>query len=637
MRGLRSRNGLGTPLIRRALSMRKKGSKEQKQQQQQQQGLRPDAINQFSFAAHNASAPPVPKLSKLQKGLTQNKQDSPLSGGYDMVSMDDGNSPLQPSHAIKRSKSALALKQPHHHKPEDDEADSRFNAAAAASAESNMGADTPSLFSLQSSMAQLDLSSEMQTALAEEISLYGLDGLSIKESVADGGKKNEWISNIQFLRQRLADHNISVGDVTANGTKRNSTRKRRSSSSDMHLATNATLHGDTLSYKSSAIVKAAAAAAAAASVRSKEDALRDYLDNSGPVPPKAQVQLQTNNAKHGSSADDDMIAGLDAFAPVTFDAGKLFRQSLLAGSEKSPSSPFTPESARSPPEYMSTFSDVRRKYSTPKTLETAAAKSGSDQAAGGHWFLSKVKSALTGGGSGGGGGNSGGRHGSGSNVRKRQAATGGSSDGSDTAKSTGDGPLPRLDVDLGTTSLLTPDSMHRVPQHEDYTLVSQMSPFPKLQADGADPAASSATTAPASSDSAYYLIDYINGQHEDDSDRQPHKQQQKHSDIRAARRVVNKSTQMRQTQYEYNFGSQIFECLDKDLLLLKTDAFKDVEKERGRKKPTDVTGATAYTAAAINSIVAHNAKARSTKMSTSAVPSIADINASSLSWQLTTL
>ncbi|KAJ1786713.1 hypothetical protein LPJ59_005875, partial [Coemansia sp. RSA 2399] len=667
------RNGLGTPLIRRALSMRKRGPKESR---------RSDSFNQFAFAAYSASTPPPPlpdhqtnasKLSRLQRGQKQQdqgrKQDSPLSDNYDMVSVED-DSPLRLSHAIKRSKSALAIKQT------DDEA-SRFTAES-------KEAGSPSLFSLQSSIAQLDLNTEMQAALAEGISLYGLDGLSIKDSVVDdGGKKDEWISNIQYLRQRLADHNISVGDVTANsggtvgGKSNGGTRKRRSSSSDMRLATNAMLHGDTLS--------SAMAAAAGKSV------LRDYPRESGsgdPVPTGVQQQLQqTNNAKHGSAEDADMLAGLDVFAPVTFDAGKLFRQSILAGSEKSPSSPFCPDSARSPAEYMATFSDVRRKYSSPKALETSAAgKAGSDQA-GGHWFLSKVKSALTGNGS-----NSGGRHGGNShygsngNIRQQPATSGrhrnGStknSDGSDTARSASDGLLPRLDVDLGTTSLLTPDSMHRVPQQEDYTLVSHdMSPFPKLQGDPASGGGGSG--AAASNDSAYYLIDYINGQHEDNDDKQ---QQYKHPDIRAARRVVNKSTRMRQTQYEYNFGSQIFECLDKDLLLLKTDAFKDFEKEvgrrvdsygiggaaaaagaastgrsfarkrqqqgskadpetahsvarRSRKKPTDVTGATAYTAAAINSIVAHNAKARSTKMSASAVPSITDINANNLGWQLTT-
>ncbi|KAJ2356836.1 hypothetical protein H4S02_012665, partial [Coemansia sp. RSA 2611] len=115
----------------------------------------------------------------------------------------------------------------------------------------------------------------------------------------------------------------------------------------------------------------------------------------------------------------------------------------------------------------------------------------------------------------------------------------------------------------------------------------------------------------------------------------------------AARRVVNKSTRARQTQYDYNYGSQIFESLDKDLLLLKTDLFRDFElglqaaldpapgKEnaraqpqpppgRPRKRPADVTAATAYTAAAINRIVAHNAKARST-----AVPAAAAGNARS--------
>ncbi|KAJ2848620.1 hypothetical protein GGI22_005696, partial [Coemansia erecta] len=137
MRGLRSRNGLGTPLIRRALSMRKRGPKESR---------RSDSFNQFSFTAYSAPPPPPPpnhqtasKLAKLQGGQKQQdqsqQQDSSLSDNYDMVSV-EGDSPMRLSHVIKRSKSALAIKQA------DDEA-SRLTAES-------KDAGSPSLFSLQS-------------------------------------------------------------------------------------------------------------------------------------------------------------------------------------------------------------------------------------------------------------------------------------------------------------------------------------------------------------------------------------------------------------------------------------------------------------------------------------------------------
>ncbi|KAJ2604447.1 hypothetical protein EV177_006407 [Coemansia sp. RSA 1804] len=744
MRGLRSRNGLGSPLIRRALSMRKKGSKESQQYRDDvYNASNSNSISQLSMAMRNKLlSPPLPQKlldqtgsmsskqpkDKAQQQLQQDQQDSSLAESYTMVSKEDSSS--QPSHAVKRSKSALAIK------------------LTANGASSRLSADSkdpgsPSLFSLQSSLGQLDLNAEMQAALAEGVSLYGLDGLSGKNTPADNDKKDEWISNIQFLRQRLADNNISVGDVTTRGSigGKSSVRKRRSSSSDARLA-NVMLYGDTLSYKSSAIAAADVLGnniGGGGSVRQDTNA-HDYLgmrmamehmarnENGGiavtaakggsvaggvSVHSKPQQQQQQqqqqkqhlNGAKDGSQ-EEDMIAGLDAFAPVTFDAGTLFKRPPFEAPEGTPDSPYYPDGVRSPLEYMATFSEVRRKYSSSKAMEeaaaaaaAAAAKAGSDHA-GGHWFLSKVKSALTGGGRH--GSNNGhysarqqaaGQHGKGRRGTGGNASKDGNSEGGDTTRSNSEGLLPRLDVDLGATSLLTPESLHRAPQ-EEYTLVSHgTSSFPKLQG-GADPAASGTTTAPASSDSTYYLIDYINGNHEDggnvaSSGKQQQQQQQQRSEIRAARRVVNKSTRARQTQYEYNFGSQIFECLDKDLLLLKTDAFKDFEKEvrrrvdlhgeggaaqsqqqqqqqqqhqqqqqqqqqqqlrrgkgdletaakRGRKKPTDVTAATAYTAAAINSIVAHNAKARSTKLSaspSSVAPGVPDTNTNQLSWQLMT-
>ncbi|KAJ2769263.1 hypothetical protein IWQ57_003179, partial [Coemansia nantahalensis] len=173
---------------------------------------------------------------------------------------------------------------------------------------------------------------------------------------------------------------------------------------------------------------------------------------------------------------------------------------------------------------------------------------------------------------------------------------------------------------------------------------------------GAAPASAAAAQTPAAkdaggaaaqmaNDSAYYLIDYINAQ--EVAGRADGGWLRRDSVATSfgrptARRVVNKSTRMRQTQYDYTFGSQIFESADAEFILLKTDVFKSVDLDlnlgpgavggkdsaqkhqqqfqrqrppaassgRPRKPNGDVTAATAYTAAAINSIVAHNAKAR---------------------------
>ncbi|KAJ2709988.1 hypothetical protein H4R19_003973, partial [Coemansia spiralis] len=288
--------------------------------------------------------------------------------------------------------------------------------------------------------------------------------------------------------------------------------------------------------------------------------------------------------------------------------------------------------------------------------------------AGSSRFLSKFKHAFTGG-----------RHGPGQQQpqsqqpqqqqrRRRDRQRGGketrqrsSSDAGGSSR-IGESLQPlQLDLDMGA-SLLTPESLHRRVQDE-----SADEPDPTA-ADGrpTQPAATAAAAlaakdasgiaAQVANDSAYYLIDYINAQ--EVAGRGENGWQRRDSVATsfgrpAARRVVNKSTRMRQTQYDYNFGSQIFESMDAEFILLKTDVFKNVDldlnlgpgtaggeenmrggtraqqqaqaqQQRGRRpvppsatagrprKPAgDVTAATAYTAAAINSIVAHNAKARS--------------------------
>ncbi|KAJ2673570.1 hypothetical protein GGI25_004671 [Coemansia spiralis] len=543
--GLRSKNGIGSPLIRRALSMRKRGPKES------QKGENSDDISQFAFAVH--TSPPVPK--KALPKMSKKQQEALLSEDYAVVAVENG-SPSS-AHLLKRSKSELVMKQ----------MDEACRLTGSNEVSINESVAESLLSDSDSSVGQLNLSAEMQ-ALAESINLDSLDAPSSTAGSSNRGKKEEWIANIQFLRQRLADNNISVGDVSITDKHREGGRR--------------------------------------SSVGDAQPDIKDRLGVRSPGQPTLKAGIV-----QPSEADDnvtrDIIAGLDSFAPVTFDVGALFRQSILENvQEKTPNSPYYPDSLQSP-EYMATFSEVRRKYSSPKPPESVL-KPGTVAEVGSHRFLSKVKNAFTGG-----------RHNhsrqasSGQPHASRARANSRGKGETNTLSKANDGALPRLDVDLGN-SLLTPDSIHRG-AHD--TLVSHTSPFPKLDV-GSGPSG-------AESNDAYYLIDYINSQQESKPGTEPTSTLSANIGIPAARRVLNKSTRARQTQYEYNFGSQIFECFDKDFLLLKTDAFKDnvrlesseepkASKQRRGKKPVDATAATAYTAAAINSIVAHNAKARNTNI-----------------------
>ncbi|ORX66050.1 hypothetical protein DL89DRAFT_270436 [Linderina pennispora] len=107
-----------------------------------------------------------------------------------------------------------------------------------------------------------------------------------------------------------------------------------------------------------------------------------------------------------------------------------------------------------------------------------------------------------------------------------------------------------------------------------------------------------------------YLIDYINHGYNDSTSNTSFDftgSGESYSRQSVARRIINKNTQVRQTQYEYNFGSQIFDCFDNDFMLLKTDAFNNL---LARRMLTALTAAAAYTAAAINSLVANGSKTR---------------------------
>ncbi|KAJ2025775.1 Serine/threonine protein kinase, partial [Coemansia sp. S3946] len=521
----------------------------------------------------------------------------------------------------------------------------------------------------------LELSPDVQVAVGERIDLSSVGADPPAPSVSSSGKakKDEWIANMQFLRQRLASNNIGGGGSSTTSGNESSIHLlaprgvRRCSASSDRPADGFVLGGSR--YTSTASKRSSVAATPVRDITSlmhMESTTVDDDDDflgvrramhrvllASPLPVREEndqssVTLPSITSTPASAATAD--GGRDLFAPVTFDAAALFRQSLLdntAGSAtvEPPLSYREDAVMPSPGDKISTFNDVRIKYSSRKPGAPTPSVSGT---AGGHRFLSKVKNALT--------GHSSNNRSPDTNSGRLSSHTSrhgrAKSSGNKTEVLAGSSPSavrqqvapPRLDFDLGI-SLLTPESLHRVPNKDDVSVQRT------------EPAAVVSQPVVAN-DSAYYLIDYINGQqplaHKERSDSYATPgavvSSSAAAKARAARRVVNTSTRSRQTQYEYSFGSQIFECLDKDLVLLKTDAFREIEEHYGvsssvgqsvaqpyaqrlsnslavhkqfsgrpaapRRKPMDVTKVTAKTAAAINNIVAGNAKARSNVVAT---------------------
>ncbi|KAJ1879737.1 hypothetical protein LPJ66_011630, partial [Kickxella alabastrina] len=396
--GLKTKTSVGSPLIRRALSMRKKPSTEI----------------------------PVAEMA-------------PLLEHAEITTI-----PKQMSPAMKRSKSALLVLQE---------------------------ASPPR------ASTHIELSLEAQHALVERIdlSMVGRDGGSATAARAAAQaakpKKAEWIANMQFLRQRLADSNIGDGSNSNIGfSSSNSTsaaRKRRSSVGDVRL-TMVAAHDTAMSN--------------GANVRRQPVGTGMFVQ----LPPPSKRDIRMDSPSHRSVADgrlqrnqevgdylgvrtvidsvmssagptlDDslssplmitpevdsasraLLEGLDTFAPVTFDAGELFHQSLL--------NVYDGDACSASGNYpKGGFSDARSKLNS-----TGRNKHG--EHAGGHRFLNKMKHAFGGGRQGvPAGQNSHGRHRSASNTEAGGA-------GAELKSATiADIVLPRLDFDLGN-SLLTPES-----------------------------------------------------------------------------------------------------------------------------------------------------------------------------------
>ncbi|KAJ1952291.1 hypothetical protein EC988_003634, partial [Linderina pennispora] len=395
--------------------------------------------------------------------------------------------------------------------------------------------------------------------------------------------------------------------------------------------------------------------------------------NGKPASPYGMTyEARGNSGAHGeqrsSEVSDMLMADFDRFADVTFDAGMLFRQSIVdraaVGTLAQPSAP-----SESPAASVTTAdrsSGVRGRHSR---------RDGSGGDSSGHRFFSKVRHAFSSRGN-----NSHSSQGhyqqqfaeqpyppvpqlppqlppvGGSQPRRLSEAAqaslqtlrGGGEQTpvgqpkqprtlktSKSAVNIGKAAAPpRLDFDFGM-SLLTPESL-RKPSSE--TGVGTAGAQEQSSTDYG-----SQTT--ANSNSPSYLIDYINHGYNDSTSNTSFDftgSGESYSRQSVARRIINKNTQVRQTQYEYNFGSQIFDCFDNDFMLLKTDAFNNVgglaaspavagsssisssrpkqvrKTAKGanpapaaRKKNVDsVTAAAAYTAAAINSLVANGSKTR---------------------------
>ncbi|KAJ2888397.1 hypothetical protein FB639_000668 [Coemansia asiatica] len=658
--GLRQKNGAlsNSPLIRRALSIKKKPQ---------------PVVDQ---------APPAAAMPQLtsQNNLSLFKSSPP---------------PVQEA-AIKRSKSALDI------------------------------GEASTVEITGTGLGLLDINQEINLDNISRTLGFGVsESLSSASMSSKPKKKDEWIANTQFLRQRLGntakDSDHSGGHSNRMSVASTVARKRRSSVGDVHqmlsvreTTTNAALMPDVVpvlhapgngrrqpvpsglfagtsplqqqqqqqkkpgrqSKRSTFTEKNAVNGAARDNHGSSN--IGDYLGVR-----IAMDRVMRSDAQDNSKPLDvdnvakDVMAGLDSFAPVTFDANTLFRNQLLPDSvsgSPSPSSPFysTKGGALSPADYMSTFSDVRSKFNSTaarnKHSNNAALVSNSGNGNAGseqpssHRFLSKMRHAF-----------GGGRHGaSGAGGRRRSASNSEKGAKSVTSRIV-DAQPPRLDFDLGS-SLLTPDSS----LHKSDNIAAEHANKPKLDRPSVVNLSAAATAAPSSqvaNDSAYYLIDYINSTDNDGgkadasegylsvsySNNNNNNNRRESSLTPAARRVVNKSTRLRQTQYDYKFGSQIFECFDnKDLMLLKTDLFRGLDdgldvssmtewmkstsdtigsitvkpgaKSSSKKKQVDVTKATAYTAAAINRIVAHNNKNRSNNVH--APSAAATSNSSQLSRQL---
>ncbi|KAJ2473848.1 hypothetical protein EV174_005661, partial [Coemansia sp. RSA 2320] len=425
VQGLRFTAVAGSPLIRRALSVRKKTTPAEQHQQQHQH---------------------VQVLPNSNYHVDQHQSSSSSS-------------------LLKRSRSALLA-----------------TATLARPGDSSAA-----------SLARLELSPDVHLAVGERIDLSDVVGGSNchalplpPPSLSGTTKADEWIANTQLLRQCLAHSNIGGGSVGGGDGHVVSPRLRKdslASSSGNHVAASSSSSGG-LGFGD---VFGLGFTLPPESRRESSLAL-----DSGLSPSSSAVAVGAGTLDRGLIADE--------FAPVTFDAGALFPQSLLADASAaappamtdSPLSYYREDAAMpSPGDKIATFNDVRLKYSSRKaayqTLPPAAAAPGGSGGGGGggHRFLSKVKNAFTGSSSNNGrhhhqyyhqpaapaaaatmGGNanvfgSGSRRLGSHDARSKSSGGGRTQHSSATSLQKQEQP-PRLDFDFGA-SLLTPESLHRVP------------------------------------------------------------------------------------------------------------------------------------------------------------------------------
>ncbi|KAJ2759520.1 hypothetical protein IWQ56_005718, partial [Coemansia nantahalensis] len=461
---LRSKGGAGSPLIRQALSIKK--------DPQEMPGGDKAA---GAAAARNASLP-------------------------------------KPEAAVKRSKSVVGL-----------------------------GGEHGLLLSVPGLTGGLDLSAETNAALEASMQRNAwADGAQQPASprASSRARKNEWINNTQYVRQRLAGSRTGSGALAQGAgasTVGGAPARKRQSSVDAGLRSvlddgffGSTQLGAPRSRSSVAVGSAtatsfAAAAAAAASSSGSGSAMgarqASLPRRSGSNAPARQASLGSRAANVDADARQVLVADLEGFASVTFDAGTLFQQSLLDGVNSPSPSLASAGTVMSPAQYMATFSDVRRGLGQGRSAAAAAEADHTSSSR----FLSKVKHAFTGG-----------RHGPAQHRRPdrqrdgKEARQRSSSDASGSPR-VGESLKPlQLDLDMGS-SLLTPESLHRHVQDEgaDEPEPASSAGVPALLPPhgpaGVAPASAAAAQTPAAkdaggaaaqmaNDSAYYLIDYINAQ-----------------------------------------------------------------------------------------------------------------------------
>ncbi|KAJ1965927.1 hypothetical protein GGI12_000448 [Dipsacomyces acuminosporus] len=649
--GLRSGKGTKAPLIKRALSLKKKSPKEAIIKDSRSALPSLPANDQSATASRKIGLTPLPLVLQGDSNLEST-----------ILSAVDG---IEQSTSADLLASEVLQQQQQQQQEVDDEDEGEDVAEEEDQSPlfSEFGAPVESSFVISGSdSTHLDLPIEMQAVISEELDIVTGKSRSNANGATSTDAKKEWIANMQYLRQRLADNNISNGDNIGKepSTWRSAdilTRRRRSTSSEVRMALPMR---DFLILKSNHRRQHSGNKPKRGNKRSSEQS----------SPKLRQSMLTDASSRRGSLnctatvAKDDDTDSSDATSSEGEEelrrvrGGKEFIQAMA--NRRAREAEIAQKSMRSTPSTMR-FDITRIEKSSKDSLDYIGLKTTLDQ------MLQPSKSkqpdkstTLVGG--------------------KPASGTRGAMLGQETLVGSTAADAQKLMGGLDSFAPLTFDAgslfRHEVVkspvyaaqqyqsnsrQYDDYSAKSHPNDVVSLrtkhsrrdltadQANGGHGFLSKVKSAFGGSRS-------VNSGNQQQYTRQQMVQpyatavnisapinltkstvQNENVPPRlefdlGASLLTPESVHPRQTQYEYNFGSQIFDCFDSDFMLLKTDAFKGYEniggiglKEKSSKKkangaiksqhqrkkrPDNVTAATAYTAAAINSIVAGNARAR---------------------------